>query len=70
MLLCTRGRKMETEKISMREFRENLAGYLEAGKALAIRRSAGPRWKPFLNPTPVTYRSSFPSLRTLKPKST
>ena len=28
--------KMETEKIGMREFRENLAGYLEAGKPLAI----------------------------------
>jgi antitoxin (DNA-binding transcriptional repressor) of toxin-antitoxin stability system len=29
---------METEKIGMREFRENLAGYLEAGKPLAITR--------------------------------
>ena len=28
----------ETEKIGMREFRENLAGYLEAGKPLAITR--------------------------------
>jgi len=29
---------METEKIGMREFRENLAGYLEAGKPFAITR--------------------------------
>jgi antitoxin (DNA-binding transcriptional repressor) of toxin-antitoxin stability system len=29
---------METEKISIREFRENLAGYLESGKPLAITR--------------------------------
>ena len=29
---------MNTEKIGMREFRENLAGYLEAGKPLAITR--------------------------------
>ena len=29
---------METEKIGMREFRENLADYLEAGKPLAITR--------------------------------
>ncbi len=29
---------METEKIGMREFRDNLAGYLEAGKPLAITR--------------------------------
>jgi antitoxin (DNA-binding transcriptional repressor) of toxin-antitoxin stability system len=29
---------METEKIGMREFRENLAGHLEAGKPLAITR--------------------------------
>ena len=29
---------METEKIGMRDFRENLAGYLEAGKPLAITR--------------------------------
>ncbi len=29
---------IETEKIGMREFRENLAGYLEAGKPLAITR--------------------------------
>jgi antitoxin (DNA-binding transcriptional repressor) of toxin-antitoxin stability system len=29
---------METEKIGMREFRENLAGYLEAGKPIAITR--------------------------------
>ena len=29
---------METEKVGMREFRENLAGYLESGKALAITR--------------------------------
>lgn len=29
---------METEKIGMREFRENLASYLESGKPLAITR--------------------------------
>ena len=29
---------METVKIGMREFRENLAGYLEAGRPLAIMR--------------------------------
>ena len=29
---------METEKIGMREFRKNLAGYLESGKPLAITR--------------------------------
>lgn len=29
---------METEKIGMREFRENLAGYLEVGRPLAITR--------------------------------
>jgi antitoxin (DNA-binding transcriptional repressor) of toxin-antitoxin stability system len=29
---------METQKIGMREFRENLAGYLEAGRPLAITR--------------------------------
>ncbi len=29
---------METEKIGMREFRENLAGYLERGRPLAITR--------------------------------
>jgi antitoxin (DNA-binding transcriptional repressor) of toxin-antitoxin stability system len=29
---------MDTEKIGMREFRENLAGQLEAGKPLAITR--------------------------------
>ncbi len=29
---------METEKIGMREFRENLAGYLEGGRPLAITR--------------------------------
>ena len=29
---------METVKIGMREFRENLAGYLEAGTPLAITR--------------------------------
>jgi len=29
---------LETEKIGMREFRENLAGYLESGKPLAITR--------------------------------
>jgi antitoxin (DNA-binding transcriptional repressor) of toxin-antitoxin stability system len=31
-------RSMETEKIGMREFRENLAGYLESGRPLAITR--------------------------------
>jgi hypothetical protein len=30
---------METEKIGMREFRENLAGYLESGRPLAITRN-------------------------------
>jgi antitoxin (DNA-binding transcriptional repressor) of toxin-antitoxin stability system len=29
---------LDVEKIGMREFRENLAGYLEAGKPLAITR--------------------------------
>lgn len=29
---------MESEKIGIREFRENLAGYLEGGKTLAITR--------------------------------
>ena len=29
---------MDTAKIGMREFRENLAGYLESGKPLAITR--------------------------------
>ena len=29
---------METEKIGIREFRENLAGYLEGGQPLAITR--------------------------------
>ena len=29
---------METEKIGIREFRENLAGYLEGGRPLAITR--------------------------------
>jgi len=29
---------MDTEKIGIREFRENLAGYLESGKTLAITR--------------------------------
>lgn len=29
---------MDTEKVGMREFREKLAGYLEAGKPLAITR--------------------------------
>ena len=31
-------RNMETEKIGIREFRENLAGYLEGGRSLAITR--------------------------------
>jgi antitoxin (DNA-binding transcriptional repressor) of toxin-antitoxin stability system len=30
---------MDTEKIGMREFRENLAAYLESGKPLAITRN-------------------------------
>lgn len=30
--------QMETQKIGMREFRENLAGYLEGGRPLAITR--------------------------------
>jgi len=29
---------METERIGMREFRQNLAGYLESGRPLAITR--------------------------------
>jgi antitoxin (DNA-binding transcriptional repressor) of toxin-antitoxin stability system len=29
---------METEKVGIREFRENLAGYLEGGRPLAITR--------------------------------
>jgi antitoxin (DNA-binding transcriptional repressor) of toxin-antitoxin stability system len=29
---------MQTDKIGMREFRENLAGYLEGGRTLAITR--------------------------------
>jgi hypothetical protein len=29
---------METVKVGMREFRENLAGYLESGRPLAIMR--------------------------------
>lgn len=33
-----RVRTVETEKIGIREFRENLAGYLESGKPLAITR--------------------------------
>lgn len=36
--MYTRYTLVETEKIGMREFRENLAGYLEAGKPLAITR--------------------------------
>jgi antitoxin (DNA-binding transcriptional repressor) of toxin-antitoxin stability system len=39
MCYCVhRVRNMETEKIGMREFRENLAGYLESGRPLAITR--------------------------------
>ena len=30
---------MQTEKIGVREFRENLAGYLESGRPLAITRN-------------------------------
>lgn len=33
-----RVRILETEKLGIREFRENLAGYLESGKPLAITR--------------------------------
>jgi antitoxin (DNA-binding transcriptional repressor) of toxin-antitoxin stability system len=29
---------METEKVAIREFRENLAGYLESGRTIAITR--------------------------------
>lgn len=39
MLLCVRKvRNVGTEKIGIREFRENLAGYLESGRPLAITR--------------------------------
>ncbi len=38
LLLCTMSTQMETEKIGVREFRENLAGYLEGGRPLAITR--------------------------------
>ena len=39
MLKCVRWvRNMETVKVGMREFRENLAGYLESGMPLAIMR--------------------------------
>lgn len=37
-IVYTEYANMDTEKIGMREFRENLAGYLEAGKPLAITR--------------------------------
>lgn len=33
---------MDTEKIGVREFRENLSGYLEGGRALAITRHGEP----------------------------
>ena len=39
MLLCTHSTQLwKPKKIGMREFRENLAGYLEGGKPLAITR--------------------------------
>jgi hypothetical protein len=39
MLKCVQWvRNMETVKVGMREFRENLAGYLESGRPLAIMR--------------------------------
>src|SRR5262245_64915469 len=39
MLECVQWvRNMETVKVGMREFRENLAGYLESGTPLAIMR--------------------------------
>ena len=39
MLECVQWvRNMETVKVGMREFRENLAGYLESGRPLAIMR--------------------------------
>ena len=39
MWYCVRTvHSMETEKIGVREFRENLAGYLEGGRPLAITR--------------------------------
>ena len=36
--MCTLSTQMETVKVGMREFRENLAGYLESGTPLAILR--------------------------------
>jgi antitoxin (DNA-binding transcriptional repressor) of toxin-antitoxin stability system len=38
VIVYTEYATMETEKIGMREFRENLAGYLESGRPLAITR--------------------------------
>ena len=38
MPLCTQGTQYGHRKIGIREFRENLAGYLEGGKPLAITR--------------------------------
>lgn len=38
MIVYARYTNMDTQKIGMREFRENLARYLEAGKPLAITR--------------------------------
>ena len=39
MVKCVQGvHNMETQKIGIREFRENLAGYLESGTPLAITR--------------------------------
>ena len=35
---------MKTEKIGIREFRENLAGYLESGNPLAIIRHGETLW--------------------------
>ena len=36
MLLCTQGTHMESKEVGIREFRENLSGFLEGGKPLAI----------------------------------
>ena len=57
---------METEKIGMREFRENLAGYLEGGRPLAITRHAILNY-PSMNPrlsamVTACVRSLAPSL--------
>ena len=38
MLLCTQSTQYGNRKVGIREFRENLTGYLESGKPLAITR--------------------------------